>query len=99
MLKNRMMQEKIAIGIILLGGVVNIAFYPWLPNDIAFHFNSAGETDGYISKLAFIFVQPLISVAIYLYSKIVKKIIDARSIASSVFMFGVDIVLLIINLR
>lgn len=71
---NMRKSEIIVIGIILLSFVVGIYFYPQMPEKIAFHWNSQGQVDGYMSKFYGLFLMPFISVGLFLLFVLIPKI-------------------------
>jgi len=46
-------------GLVLLSFILSIYFYPQVPEQMATHWNSQGEVDGYMSKLWGLFFMPL----------------------------------------
>jgi uncharacterized membrane protein len=54
----------ISLGIILLAFVLSILFYSQMPEQVASHWNSKGEVDGYMSKFWGLFLMPILSVAL-----------------------------------
>lgn len=52
--------EKIAIGIVLTSFIVGVLVYPYLPMQVASHWNSAGVVNGYLPKFWGAFLFPII---------------------------------------
>ncbi len=92
-------KKRLSLLIIILQIVINLACYKFLTSNIGIHFNISGNTDGTIPKLGFLILMPLLSVAIYLYNKIFKKVTEARTSASCGLILILNIVLLYINLK
>lgn len=55
-----------SIVFIILMFTISIYFYPQLPNPMASHWNSAGEVNGYMTKLLAVFLLPIISIGVFL---------------------------------
>lgn len=54
------------IGIILLGFIISVYFYPQMPEQMASHWNINGEVDGYMPKSVALFMMPVITAVMYL---------------------------------
>jgi uncharacterized membrane protein len=52
--------ELAVLGIVLLSLALGIYFYPQMPQQMASHWNSRGEVDGYMSKFWGTFIMPFI---------------------------------------
>jgi len=52
--------------IIVASFLIGIYFYPQMPNQLASHWNTSGEVDGYMSKFWGLFLMPIISFLMYL---------------------------------
>jgi uncharacterized membrane protein len=63
-----------ALFIIILSFVISIYFYPSFPDQVASHWNSQGEVDGYMGKFWGLFLMPIISLAILLLFLAIPKI-------------------------
>jgi uncharacterized membrane protein len=62
-----MRKSEIAVlGIILLSFAISVYFYPQLPEQMASHWNAAGEVNGYLPKLWGTFLLPVMLLAISL---------------------------------
>ncbi len=68
------MTQKIILLIIAISFVAGIYLYPQMPDQMASHWNSQGQVDGYISKCWGLFLMPLISLAAFLLFLIIPKI-------------------------
>jgi uncharacterized membrane protein len=64
----------ITLGIILLSFGIGAYFYPQMPEQMASHWNMAGEVDGYMPKWLALFLMPMISVGMFIIFLIVPKI-------------------------
>ena len=64
----------IIISIILLSFILGIYLYPSLPSEMASHWNSQGEVNGYMSKFWGLFLMPIVIVALFLIFLIIPKI-------------------------
>jgi len=53
-------------GIIIASFVIAVYLYPQMPEQMASHWNAAGEVDGFMSKLWGLFLMPLVLVGMYL---------------------------------
>jgi len=60
-----MWQNKISIIIIIVSFFVGIYFYPQMPNEMASHWNTKSEVDGYLLKFWGLFLMPLLSLGMY----------------------------------
>ncbi len=58
--------EIIILGIILASFIIGIYFYPQMPDEMAFHWNSQGQVDGCMSKFWELFLMPFILVPVIL---------------------------------
>ena len=56
--------ELICLGIIFLSFVIGILMYPQMPEQMASHWNIAGEVDGYMPRFWGLFLMPIVSVAV-----------------------------------
>ena len=63
-----------AIVIIIISFIIAIYFYPSFPDQVASHWNSQGEVDGYMGKFWGLFLMPIISLAILLLFLAIPKI-------------------------
>lgn len=70
--------QILVLGIILISLVVGIYFYPQMPEKMAFHWNFEGQVDGYVSKFWGLFLQPFISVGLFLLFLTIPKIDPLR---------------------
>jgi len=64
----------IIILIILTSFIIGIYFYFQFPEQVASHWNSRGEVDGYISKFWGAFLMPIISVGLWILFLVIPKI-------------------------
>lgn len=64
----------IAIAIILLSLIAALYFYPKMPDQMASHWNAAGEADNTMSKFWGLFLMPMIMVATFLLLYFMPKI-------------------------
>ncbi|MDP4145195.1 MAG: DUF1648 domain-containing protein [Bacillota bacterium] len=93
------MKNKVAVGLIVISIIANLVCFNFLPASVGIHFNLSGNTDGSIPKLAYVVVMPLLSIALYLYYKIVKKASASRNLLVSVIILALNAVLLFINIK
>ncbi|MBT4540793.1 SdpI family protein [Candidatus Woesearchaeota archaeon] len=63
-----------ALFIVIISFVISIYFYPSFPDQVASHWNSQGEVDGYMGKFWGLFLMPIISLAILLLFLAIPKI-------------------------
>jgi len=68
------MAKKIILLIILVSFVVGIYLYPQMPDQMASHWNSQGEVDGYLPKCWGLFLMPLVSLIVFLLFLLIPKI-------------------------
>ena len=61
-------------GVVLLVVLAGAITYPILPDQIASHWNAAGEADGYMDKFWGIFLLPLVMAGMYLFYFVIPKI-------------------------
>ncbi|AKB21206.1 SdpI family protein [Methanosarcina sp. WH1] len=61
-------------GLVLLSFILSIYFYPHVPEQMATHWNSQGEVDGYMSKLWGLFFMPLLITGIVIMFLVIPKI-------------------------
>src|SRR3989344_5846630 len=66
--------ELAALGIVVLSFVLAACAYPYMPDRIASHWNAAGEVDGYMPKLAGLFLLPFVTAAIFLLCVAIPRI-------------------------
>ena len=62
------------IGLALFSFILSIYFYPQMPEQMATHWNSQGEVNGYVSKLWGLFLMPLVITGIAVMFLIIPKI-------------------------
>lgn len=55
----------ISLAIVLASFIIGIILYPYFPEKMAGHWNSAGEVDGYMSKFWGVFLMPVIGAIMY----------------------------------
>ncbi len=60
--------------IISISFVIGIYFYPEFSDQVASHWNTKGEVDGYISKFWGLFLMPIVSLALWLLFLLIPKI-------------------------
>ena len=58
--------EKLVLAVIAVSFVIGIALYPEMPDQMASHWNAAGEVDGYMPKFWGLFLMPLITLGMFL---------------------------------
>jgi uncharacterized membrane protein len=68
--------ELACIGIFILLCVVSIYFYPQMPQQMACHWNSHGQVDGYMSKSVNMLICPVILAASILTLIIIPRIVS-----------------------
>jgi uncharacterized membrane protein len=61
-------------GIIVLSFAIGAYLYPYMPDQMAGHWNAAGQADGYISKFWGLFLMPLISLAMAALFAVIPRI-------------------------
>jgi len=61
-------------GLVLLSFILSIYFYPQVPEQMATHWNSQGEVDGYMSKLWGLFFMPLVITGLVIMFLAIPKI-------------------------
>jgi uncharacterized membrane protein len=61
-------------GLVLLSFILSIYFYQQVPEQMATHWNSQGEVDGYMSKLWGLFLMPLVITSLVIMFLIIPKI-------------------------
>lgn len=70
-----MRKATVAItGLVLLSFILSIYFYPQVPEQMATHWNSQGEVDGYMSKLWGLFFMPLVITGLVIMFLVIPKI-------------------------
>ena len=62
------------LGVIVFSFAVGFYFCPQMPQEMASHWNSQGQVDGYIGKFWGVFLMPIISLAIFFMFLIIPKI-------------------------
>lgn len=62
------------IGLIILSFFLSIYLYPQMPEQIATHWNSQGEVNGYMSKFWGLFLMPLLTMGIAVMFLLIPKI-------------------------
>lgn len=61
-------------GLVLLSFIISIYFYPQVPEQMATHWNSQGEVDGYMSKLWGLFFMPLVITGLTIMFLVIPRI-------------------------
>ena len=61
-------------GLVLLSFILSIYFYPQVPEQMATHWNSQGEVDGYMSKLWGLFFMPLMITGLVIMFLVIPRI-------------------------
>ncbi|WP_269848953.1 SdpI family protein [Methanosarcina horonobensis] len=61
-------------GLVLLSFLLSIYFYPQVPEQMATHWNSQGEVDGYMSKFWGLFFMPLVITSLAVMFLIIPRI-------------------------
>lgn len=61
-------------GLVLLSFILSIYFYPQVPEQMATHWNSQGEVDGYMSKLWGLFFIPLLITGLVIMFQVIPRI-------------------------
>lgn len=61
-------------GLILLSFIISIYFYPYVPDQMATHWNSRGEVDGYMSKFWGLFFMPLLIAGLAVLFQILPRV-------------------------
>lgn len=65
-------------GLVLLSFILSIYYYPQVPEQMATHWNSQGEVDGYMSKLWGLFFLPLLITGLVIMFQIIPRIDPRR---------------------
>ncbi len=60
--------------IILFSFLAGAIFYPKMPDEMASHWNSQGEVDGYISRFWGVFLMPIISFGVLILFQLIPRI-------------------------
>jgi uncharacterized membrane protein len=71
--------EIIIFGIIILSFAIGIYYYPQMPEQLASHWNTQGNVDGYMSKFWGLFLIPIISVGMLLLFILIRGIDPLKS--------------------
>lgn len=66
--------EITTLGIILLSFIIGIYFYPQMPEEMASHWNTQGQVDGYMSKFWGLFLMPIILIGLALFFVAIPRI-------------------------
>lgn len=61
-------------GLVLLSFIISIYFYPQVPEQMATHWNSQGEVDGYMSKLWGLFFMPFVIAGLTIMFLVIPRI-------------------------
>jgi uncharacterized membrane protein len=61
-------------GLVLLSFILSIYFYPRVPEQMATHWNSQGEVDGYMSKLWGLFFMPFVIMGLAIMFLVIPRI-------------------------
>ncbi|MDY9925196.1 SdpI family protein [Methanosarcina sp.] len=61
-------------GLVLLSFIISIYFYPQVPEQMATHWNSKGEVDGYMSKLWGLFFMPFVIAGLTIMFLVIPRI-------------------------
>jgi uncharacterized membrane protein len=61
-------------GLVILSFILSIYFYPQVPEQMATHWNSQGEVDGYMSKLWGLFFMPLMITGLVIMFLVIPRI-------------------------
>ena len=77
--------ETIILGIVLLSFVVSVYAYPYLPEQVATHWNASGEVDSYMPKMWGVFILPF---ALLVLSLVFIFIPRASSLKESIGKFS-----------
>ncbi|URZ09325.1 DUF1648 domain-containing protein [Clostridium felsineum] len=91
-------KKWLPIGLIFFSLIINLAFYSRLPANIAIHQGVSG-TDGFLPKYLYIIFITLVSVAIYLFYKVVKRASENKNLFVAAVLFLVNIILLVLNIK
>ncbi len=69
----------ILLGSVILAAALCIFVYPWLPDEIAAHWNASGEADGTMPKLWGLFLLPAIMAGLFVLYVLIPKIDPLRA--------------------
>ena len=61
-------------GLVILSFILSIYFYPLVPEQIATHWNTQGEVNGYMSKLWGLFFTPVVITGIAILFLVIPRI-------------------------
>lgn len=73
-MKSTKKAQFIVLAIIAIAVLVGICLYPKAPQEMASHWNSQGEVNGYLPKFWGLFLMPIISLAMFLFFALIPKI-------------------------
>ena len=77
--------------------VVNLCFFHFLPNKVGLHLDESGEI-GYVPKIIFVVLLPVISIAIHFIYRFIKKVPKNILMFVSVFLLVLDLVIIMMNI-
>lgn len=69
-----MKSNRLFVGFIVLSFLISFLALPYMPDEIAIHWNAAGEPDDFANKYFGAFIIPFVIVALYSMLKIVPKV-------------------------
>jgi uncharacterized membrane protein len=72
-MKRNNMMPVVTTAICLLPIILSVAVYPKLPDEVAVHFDSSGNADGYLPKALAAFGLPVLIALINLYSSFMRR--------------------------
>jgi len=87
--------NKVIIGIILLSNILAVFF---LPDKVGVHM-SGGRFDSYVSKYLFVFLTPVVTILITLYTKMSEKGIYIKGFIVNLILVVVNSLMLFENLK
>jgi len=65
--------SKIVLALIILTFIIGIYFYSHFPDQVASHWNTKGEVDGYMSKFWGLFIAPFIMLGMWILFILIPK--------------------------
>ncbi|MBN2454313.1 SdpI family protein [Candidatus Woesearchaeota archaeon] len=86
-----------AVILIIAAFAISAYYYPQFPEQIASHWNSAGEVDGYMGKFWGLFLMPIITAALLLLFLIIPKIDPLRKNVEKFRAYFDNFILIIIG--
>lgn len=89
---------KLNLVLLAITVIANIIAYKYLPDQVGIH-STGGEFDKYIGKMMFLFLTPLVSIIINVYSSVIVSKVALKGFIVGIILTGVNIFIILSNLN